>query len=257
MHENMKIKHNIIAIRRDVKYSLDAEQKDKAILAAAIRHLGGDIKMVDESLFTLQDHADIYLSMGRLPQTLELLRIKAAEGALVINTPDSVGACSRKQITKLMRENGIVMPPVKGAFGYWLKRGDSLAQADSDVVFCENEEELALNKAEWQKRGIMSFVESAHVPGDLIKFYGVSDHFFRWYRMHDVDQGYDFDIKALQREAVRLAKIIGIDVFGGDCIVCQDGHFYLIDFNDWPSFARCKEEAAEAIAQLVKKNEYI
>ena len=33
------------------------------------------------------------------------------------------------------------------------------------------------------------------------------------------------------------------------------GSFVLIDFNDWPSFTRCRSEAAEAIRQLVLKEE--
>ena len=56
----------------------------------------------------------------------------------------------------------------------------------------------------------------------------------------------------MQAEAERLAEAVGIEVYGGDCIVSSDGTFCLIDFNDWPSFSRCREEAAEAIASLIK-----
>ena len=52
--------------------------------------------------------------------------------------------------------------------------------------------------------------------------------------------------------AERLAAVIGLDVYGGDCIVRSDGTFAIIDFNDWPSFSRCREEAAKAIAEKVK-----
>ena len=44
-----------------------------------------------------------------------------------------------------------------------------------------------------------------------------------------------------------IADIIGIDVYGGDGIVRDDGTFAIIDFNDWPSFSPCVEEAAEQI----------
>ena len=37
-----------------------------------------------------------------------------------------------------------------------------------------------------------------------------------------------------------------------EAIVRADGSFCVIDFNDWPSFSRCREEAAEAIASLIK-----
>ena len=39
-------------------------------------------------------------------------------------------------------------------------------------------------------------------------------------------------------------------MYGGDAIVTSDGDFYIIDFNDWPSFASCREAAAEAIVVL-------
>ncbi|MFS6554926.1 hypothetical protein VPJ68_05445, partial [Parabacteroides distasonis] len=42
-------------------------------------------------------------------------------------------------------------------------------------------------------------------------------------------------------------------MYGGDAIVTADGNFVIIDFNDWPSFSRCRDEAAEAIAEYVKK----
>jgi len=40
-------------------------------------------------------------------------------------------------------------------------------------------------------------------------------------------------------------------VYGGDAIVQADGSFYIIDFNDWPSFSPCVNAAAEAISQLI------
>ena len=50
--------------------------------------------------------------------------------------------------------------------------------------------------------------------------------------------------------ATRLAGLLGLEVYGGDCIVRQDGTFAIIDFNDWPSFSRCRNDAAKAIASL-------
>ena len=60
------------------------------------------------------------------------------------------------------------------------------------------------------------------------------------------------ELSAVQADAERLAEAVGIKVYGGDCIVRSDGSFCFIDFNDWPSFSRCREEAAEAIASLVE-----
>jgi len=57
----------------------------------------------------------------------------------------------------------------------------------------------------------------------------------------------------LQYEAERLAKAVGVEVFGGDAIIRSDGTFCVIDFNDWPSFSRCRPEAACTIAFLANK----
>ena len=40
-------------------------------------------------------------------------------------------------------------------------------------------------------------------------------------------------------------------IYGGDCVVSADGTLRIIDFNDWPSFARCREEAGGKIAECI------
>ena len=109
-------------------------------------------------------------------------------------------------------------------------------------------------------------VVSAHVPGDLVKFYGVGTAFFQFFYPSDdgiskfgdekrngVAHHYAFEAERLHQEVVRLSQLVGVEVFGGDAIIDEHGRFYIIDFNDWPSFSRCREEAAMAIAQCVAK----
>ena len=62
---------------------------------------------------------------------------------------------------------------------------------------------------------------------------------------------YAFSANHLQKTAERLAFRVGITVYGGDAIVRPDGTFCLIDFNDWPSFAPCRNESAPHIAKAV------
>ena len=116
-----------------------------------------------------------------------------------------------------------------------------------------------------EQRGIADHVVSAHVTGDLVKFYGVrGTDFFRYYYPTDDGQTkfddeqhngqahhYPFDVNHLQQQATRLAEAVGISIYGGDCIVRADGSYCVIDFNDWPSFSRCREEAADAIIHLI------
>jgi hypothetical protein len=83
-------------------------------------------------------------------------------------------------------------------------------------------------------------VVTAHVAGTDLKFYGVADAFF--YPSGHLD---------LRQAAVRLARLAGVSVYGGDAVVRPDGSFVIVDFNDWPSFSPCRDEAAAAISQLV------
>lgn len=191
---------------------------------------------------------DIVLSMGRHETTLQLLR---SSGCRVINTPEGVARCRRSRLRQIMEEAGVPMPPDQGTQGYWLKRGDAAGAMDrADVVFAADEKALEQRIAEFRKRGIADYVVSAHVAGDEMKFYGVlGTGFFRCFG--SVPDRPSSQVKAIRQAAERLASAVGIDVYGGDCIVGQDGTFWLIDFNDWPSFSRCREEAADAIVSMI------
>ena len=165
-----------------------------------------------------------------------------------------------------MAQTGTPVPPKEGPDGYWLKRGDAAAQSKDDVQYAATKAELAEKIRHFESRGICDYVVSAHVVGDVVKFYGVSGTgFFRYYYPTDDGQSkfgdearnglahhYPFSEAQLQYEVERLAVAVGVEVFGGDAIIRSDGTFCVIDFNDWPSFSRCRESAATAIAALIE-----
>ena len=64
---------------------------------------------------------------------------------------------------------------------------------------------------------------------------------------------YPFDAQALQTMMDQAASTIQLDIYGGDCIIQPDGRPVLIDLNDWPSFSRCRDEAAQAIAERISE----
>ena len=107
--------------------------------------------------------------------------------------------------------------------------------------------------ADFRARGIRVAAVQAHRPGDEIKFYGVAGGpFFHWF-YSGPSRGYAFDHAALPRLAARAAQAAGLEVFGGDVIVSSSGELTLIDLNDWPSFAPCREAAADAIADYLAR----
>ena len=49
------------------------------------------------------------------------------------------------------------------------------------------------------------------------------------------------------------AKTIGLEIYGGDCIVTADGEIFIIDLNDFPSFSAIRAEAAKEIATYITR----
>ena len=262
----------ILAITRAPQFSPNSVESDRAIMQAVADRLVGkgySVTIISEtelSMFNVQYSMfnGTILSMGRLPHTLAWL---SRQPCRVINTPQSVTACSRSSLEQIMLRHHLPCPPKWGDKGYWLKRDDACAQQPDDVLFCKDEQAVAEAIRQFNRRGIADYVLSAHVEGDLLKFYGVQGtDFFRCYyptddgktkfgleRYNGKARHFPFPLSTLRHDVERLASLLGLDIYGGDCIVRPDGTYCIIDFNDWPSFCRCRDEAADAIAKLVTK----
>ena len=253
----------ILMVQRAERFSPNSVDKDLAILEAVAARLvvaGHQVDFVNEEKLEAVESYDRVMTMGRLPETLEKLRTKNA-----INSSVGIENCTRCKLEGIMLRIGTPMPPREGEHGYWLKRGDAAAQSKRDVQYAASKMELGRKIKEFETRGITQYTVSAHVEGDLIKFYGVAGTgFFRYY--YPTDDGvskfgdeqrngsarhFPFEVEALHTCVELLAKAVGISVYGGDCIVDHHGAYSIIDFNDWPSFSRCREEASDAIASLI------
>ena len=267
----MSEQEGIIAVRRAPRFSPNSVDRDDAILHAVCEELQQKLSLSDSILVIDEDDfaktptkARVYVTMARSAAALLALGRRAKEGALCVNSVTGVSLCQRALLTRLMREHHIPMPAEQGEKGSWLKRGDAAAQSKDDVVFCPDQEALAKAIASFKARGINEYVTSAHVEGDLVKFYGVGRRFFRYY--YPTDDGfskfgdeqrngtarhYPFDEDSLRKDSFRLAELTGATAYGGDAIVDDRGQYFFIDFNDWPSFSRCRGEAAKAIAAEV------
>ena len=260
----------ILMIRRAEQFSPHSVEHDRAILetvALRLSQRGHTVSQVDETTLVASltaSRPDFIFSMARLPESLRLLQ---ASGIKIINAPRAVAQSSRRRLQELMTSLHIPYPVGEGHHGYWIKRADAAAQTEADVVFVPDCQTLTEAETAMRARGIRDYLVSPHVEGDLVKFYGVSAAgFFRYFYPTDDGQSkfglefrngqarhYPFDVKSLQTKAETLAAAVGLQVYGGDAIVTADGSWYMIDFNDWPSFSRCREEAAEAIADLINQ----
>ena len=262
----------IIVVTRKECYSPRSVQRDAAIaqaVASALVRFGVKVEMVEErrvEKWYADDIGDIdmWLSMGRMPETTAFLKMREDCGDLVVNSGYGVEACTRHNLNKVMRDNHLPLPPDKGDDGFWVKRGDAAAQDVDDVVWCADEQAVETVRASLASRGVTSIVVSAHLVGDLVKFYGVEGTGF-FHTCYPTEGGfskfgnesrngaphhYPFDSRGLQEDVERLSRLVRTPVYGGDCIVTPEGRYAIIDFNDWPSFEPCRDDAANAIASL-------
>lgn len=178
----------------------------------------------------------------------------------VINSPDAIRGCYRHETVRRLTDTTIPFPPTRlvattdvggatDAAPCWVKRGDVHAMSAGDVVFAEHPTDVRAALTDFAARGITRAALQAHVEGLVVKFYGVADgRFFRCYT-----QGAEIPapLSVLWEAARSGALALGLEVFGGDLVVTAEGCPVLVDINDWPSFARCRAEAADAIASYV------
>ena len=267
---NPFVRMKVLALTRAPHFSPNCVEKDRKIMMAVAEKLlamGCEVTVKDELALSESDDwdsPDIVLDMGRQPRTQHLLS-ENFHGR-VINSATALEGLTRLKIDRLMRENGLPAAPLKGESGYWVKHDSDLGSCPEDIVYCRDEDEaFRAEKAFTNPRGFTNILTTAHVVGDVVKFYAVrGTDFFRYFYptddgdtkfTHEAVNGpahhYAFDVAQLRKDVERLAVLTGIEVYGGDIIVRPDGSYCIIDFNDWPSFSRCRDGAAEAIVRAI------
>ena len=277
-------KLTIAGIRRGNQFSPNHVGNDAAIFSLTAEHLRQMGCVVNEYVETdllLNDPSERFIfNMVRDWRSIRKLQKLEDKGYRVINSGYGIENCTREKMTRLLMEQGIAHPrslilqtdedPTEalekaGFECCWIKRGDFHAIHREDVTYVRNLEEAKTILKEYAIRGIPNAVINEHLVGDLVKFYGVEGtDFFYWFypsNMHHskfgleaingTAKGLPFEVETLQQICNKAANVLNTQIYGGDCIVSDSGEIRLIDFNDWPSFAPCRNEAAAAIAQRI------
>jgi hypothetical protein len=237
---------------------------------------------VETDLHTCTFDESVIFNMVRDLGSVRKLKQLEDGGHLVVNSGYGIENCTRERMTRLLVSHGIAHPrsiilktdcdpaPMLGEAGFgdcWIKRGDFHAIHREDVTYVRHLEEAESILREYAIRRIETAVVNEHLVGDLVKFYGIAgtDFFYRFYPTNALGQhskfgweqvngqakGIPFDEMQLRALCSAAADILHINIYGGDCIVAEDGTIRLIDFNDWPSFAPCRNEAAPHIAECI------
>ncbi len=268
----------LVAIYRSPSYSPQQHRvNDTAILDATVGQLEAQgwraVKTTEREVEQGRlPAAELYLNMCQGSLAAEQLMPLESDGIVVVNRPSSALNCHRYRLVKrlgdstlpfprtLIHPSSAPLPPAEQLRALspdhqkvWIKRGDVHAERPEDVLATSLEAAAeALQAFTW--RGIPWVALQEHVPGPVVKFYGVTDgRFFNWYGS---DAGFGgerpvVDENRLKALAFEAAAILGLEVFGGDVAFPEPDRPVLIDINDWPSFAPFRDDAARAIAAYI------
>jgi len=257
---------------REREHSPGREGDDAEILRLTGKHLethGVQVELrAPEELVATEVPPDGVFFMCERMEALRTLLAWQERGVRLVNSPQAVLNTYRERMIAQLREANVAFVPsrlvatgdadVVARLPVWVKRADVHNTQDGDVVFAETPDAIAAALAGLAARGLEGAVLQPHVPGDLIKFYGVGPGgggpdggppWFRWFYHKDQRlAGHAFDPARLARLVRDAATALGLEIYGGDAIASADGSLQLIDLNAWPSFALYRDEAAPVIA---------
>ena len=245
----------VLGVSRERRFSPGKVEDDAAILSSTaerLRKRGVEVRIVDgdEPLPRNVEPAMVF-TMSQGNEALAWLDA-LTERTTIVNSPEAIRACHRVVMADKLAAANVPQPawtlagddfPRELGVGPWLKRGDVHAMEAGDVRRVFDEREWREGRAEFARRGITRAIVQAHVEGPVYKFYGVRGGFFRAFGLPDSYR------EAAEAAAEAGACALGLEVYGGDGVCGADGRVALIDVNDWPSFSRCRDDAAAAIAK--------
>ncbi len=274
----------IAGIMRAGAYSPNHIGNDAAIfniVADQLRKRGCEVNIYSEEQLAAGVVSEkIIVNMCREQRSIKLLQQMEDAGVIVINSGYGIENCTRERMTRILvgsnipypeslivnTDEGVIDALIRGGYEHaWIKRGDFHAMHKEDVSFVRHPQEAQEVLQEYFLRGIKRAVINRHLEGDLIKFYGIAgSEFFYWFypfeaghskygheAINGAAKGLPFDREYLHDICSRAAEELDVKIYGGDCIVSPEGEIRIIDFNDWPSFAPCRDEAGPHIAKAI------
>ena len=268
---------SIAAILRAGIFSPNHIANDAAILHAVVAELRKRaclVKVYSEEEFCEADiHEDVILAMCRSERTLAKIQLMEDDGRLVVNSGYGIENCIRMIMVRLLMQAELPVPEsfvvdtdvdvrrrLKAAgFGpCWVKKGEAPVHHLEDIARCRHAEEAQEILHELFFRNIRKAVVSRVVEGEKIRCYGVASsgwfHAFLPFSSSDPDESGKMS-ESLHSKVkdicMRAAARLNVDVYGCDIVLDRDGKCWLVNFDDWPSFAPIRKDASRAIAKAV------
>ncbi|MDE6291782.1 MAG: hypothetical protein K2M16_09640, partial [Muribaculaceae bacterium] len=265
---------SIAAVLRAGIFSPNHIANDAAILHAVVSELrkrGCRVDVYSEEDFVGADiREDVVLAMCRGARAIEKLQRLEDGGCIVMNSGYGIENCIRMIMVRLLAQAGLPIPhsfvvdtdvdvrkqlAAAGFGACWVKKGEAPVHHLEDIARCRHVEEAQEILHEFFFRHISKAVVSRAVDGEKIRCYGIASsgtfYAFLPLRTPDDDRSnalpsplYD-EVKAI---CMKAAEVLKVDVYGCDMVLDSEGHCQLVNFDDWPSFAPIRKEAARAIA---------
>jgi len=254
-------------IYRELAHSPGRIDDDSAIMksvgeALTARGFHVELATADTAFETRCTNIFVMCERGAI---LDRLKTAEKEGSIVVNSSDAIRNTYRHRMIELFAQHHVPAPASqivasdaskpRPTAGVWIKRYDFHATQSCDVIYAASEDGWHEALDRFAKRGIPFIIAQEHVAGDLVKFYGVRSsaevmaNWFEWFYHRDKGMlGHSFEVLRLRQAAFAAATALGLEIFGGDAIIQPDGEPKIVDINAWPSFARYRDRAAQAIA---------
>ncbi len=270
----------ILAIARRTQHS-DKHQSNDAIMFGMtcdqLRERGYHVELIDEDRLAsfLADHRPTrIISMAQRPENTALLARIESDGGVIVNSFESILNTYRVFLALRLAEepafagtyilSSLVEEDLEDFEGeayamigktlgesFWLKRGDVHAAHPDDVTFVASGGEFEAALENFRSRDVTSAVVQEHIEGEVVKFYAVSDRRFFHAQYFESEEPVGFDTTELQSEADRIARMLGLSIYGGDAVIGADGRITFIDFNAWPSFGTVRDRAVPQIVEAI------
>lgn len=259
-------KKRVLLVSRDPKYSPNNVEKDSRILKlvsekieAANKNLEIEILSEDSISENLNSQYSVVTGMARSTNAIQTLSNYISESQDRILSYNIRGIQkfygSRYSVFRQLKKKGVRIPILQSVTTpLWIKKFHADEVQDDDVTFCDSSREVILMQ---------------HVHGDLIKVYAVVNgknkiEFLRWFypqedgytkfgheEHNDTLKYWPFEQSRLATIAKKIKTTVGLQFFGFDAIIDKNGEIWVIDINDWPSYSKYQDEAAESIARTI------
>lgn len=265
---------SIAAVLRAGIFSPNHIANDAAILHAVVAELrkrGCLVNVYSEEEFCSANILeDVILAMCRGERAIEKLQRLEDSGRIVVNSGYGIENCVRMIMVRLLMQAELPLPRCfvvdtdvdvrrrlrDAGFGpCWVKKGEAPVLHLEDIARCRHAEEAQELLHEFFFRNIRKAVVSRDVVGEKIRCYGIasSGWFHSFLPFSDtVEEEMSESLHARVKDiCMEAAGVLNVDVFGCDIVLDAAGECWLVNFDDWPSFAPIRKEAARAIAKAI------